>query len=66
MPKLKSKKGVMKRFKRSKTGKIKYYAGGKSHLATNKKTKRIRSLRRAKTIDGAPEKKYLRRMMPYA
>jgi len=66
MPKLKTKKGVAKRFKLSKKGKIKYHGGGKSHLATCKKTKKIRLLKRAKTLGGPPEVKYLKRMMPYS
>ena len=36
---LKTKKGVAKRFKLTKKGKIKYYPGGKSHLASSKNTK---------------------------
>jgi large subunit ribosomal protein L35 len=65
MPKLKNKKGVAKRFKLTKTGKIKYMAGGKSHLLSHKKTKRIRRLRRASIIAGRKEAKYLKRMLPY-
>lgn len=65
MPKLKTKKGVAKRFKLTKSGKIKYCAGGKSHLSTCKKTKRLRSLRRAKTIDERKERRFLKKMLPY-
>jgi len=65
MPKLKTKKGVAKRFKLTKKGKIKYYSGGKSHLATSKKTKKIRHLRKDRTIGGSKEIKYLKRVLPY-
>ena len=65
MPKLKSKKGVAKRFKLTKKGKIKYSMCGKGHLLTSKKTKRLRSLRRPRIIEGRKEVKYLKRLMPY-
>ena len=65
MGKLKTKKGVAKRFKLTKSGKIKYAQGGKSHLQSNKKTKRIRKLRRLKIVKNKKEEKYLKRMLPY-
>ncbi|MFA5144842.1 MAG: 50S ribosomal protein L35 [Candidatus Omnitrophota bacterium] len=65
MPGLKTKKGVAKRFKFTKNRKIKYSAGGKSHLATCKKSSRLRKLRRRKVIGGKKEAKYLKRMLPY-
>jgi large subunit ribosomal protein L35 len=65
MPGLKTKKGVAKRFKLTKRGKIKYAPGGKSHLLSNKKTKRLRRLRRLNILEGRKEKKYLKRMLPY-
>lgn len=65
MGKLKTKKGVAKRFKLTKGGKIKYAQGGKSHLQSSKKTKRIRRLRRLKMINNKKEAKYLKRMLPY-
>jgi len=65
MPGLKTKKGVAKRFKLTKRGKIKYSAVGKSHLATGKKTKRLRRLRRRKILRGRKETKFLKRMLPY-
>ena len=65
MPGLKTKKGVAKRFKLTKRGKIKYSAVGKSHLATGKETKRLRRLRRRKILRGRKETKYLKRMLPY-
>jgi large subunit ribosomal protein L35 len=65
MAKLKTKKGVAKRFKLTKKGKIKYYAGGKSHLQTNKDAKRVRKLRKARIIINKKEAKYLKRMLAY-
>jgi len=65
MGKLKTKKGVAKRFKLTKKRKIKYLPGGKSHLASNKKSGRLRKLRRAGMLENKKEIKYLKRMLPY-
>lgn len=65
MPKLKTKRGVAKRFKLTKKGKVKYHPGGKSHLATNKKTKQIREMRKSGIIEGSREIKFVKRMLPY-
>jgi len=65
MPKLKTKKGVAKRFKLTKKGKIHYAPGGKSHLASSKKQKRLRRLRRHTGLNNKKEVKYLKRMLPY-
>ncbi len=65
MPKLKTKKGVVKRFKLTKSGKIKYAPCGKSHLLTSKQSERLRKLRRKCTVDGAKDIKYIKRMLPY-
>jgi large subunit ribosomal protein L35 len=65
MPKLKTKKGVAKRFRLTKKGKIKYLPGGKGHLLTGKEPERLRHLRRAETVGDKKTKKYLRRMLPY-
>jgi large subunit ribosomal protein L35 len=65
MMKLKTKKGVAKRFRLTGRGKIKYHGGGKSHLQTNKKAKRVRRLRKASTLANKKELKYLKRMLPY-
>lgn len=66
MAKLKNKKGVVKRFKLTKKGKIKYHPSGKSHLESNKKTKRIRRLRKGVILKGRREIKFLKKMLPYA
>jgi len=53
MPKLKSNRGAMKRFKVTGTGKIKRHKAGKSHILTKKNRKRKRSLRAATLISAA-------------
>jgi large subunit ribosomal protein L35 len=65
MPKLKTKKGVAKRFKFTKQGKIKYSACGRGHLLSGKKPKRLRRLRRLKVLAAKKEIKFLKRMLPY-
>lgn len=65
MPKLKTKKGVAKRFKFTKKGKIKYVPSGKSHLLSSKETKRKRKLRKAICLGDKKQAKYLKRMLPY-
>jgi large subunit ribosomal protein L35 len=65
MPKLKTKKGVAKRFRTTKKGKIKYSPCGKSHLLSNKVSKRIRKLRRPGIIESKKDTKYIKRMLPY-
>lgn len=62
---LKTKKGVAKRFKLTKSGKIKYHPGGKSHLETNKKSSRVRTLRKGRYVKNKKEVKYLKRLLPY-
>jgi large subunit ribosomal protein L35 len=65
MPKLKTKKGAAKRFRLTKSGKVKYTSCGKSHLLSSKKTKRIRHLRRGTILEGKKQAKYLKRILPY-
>lgn len=65
MPKLKTKRGVAKRFKISKRGKVKYSAGGKSHLASSKKTKKMRDLKKRRTLAGKKEIRFIKSMLPY-
>jgi large subunit ribosomal protein L35 len=65
MGKLKTKKGVAKRFKLSKTGKVRYVAGGKRHLMSSKSAKRLRRLRRSCGLDNPKGSKYIKRMLPY-
>jgi len=65
MPKLKTKKGAAKRFRLTKKGKIKYAPCGKSHLLSSKKPRRLRRLRRPKTLADKKAVKYLKRILPY-
>jgi large subunit ribosomal protein L35 len=65
MAKLKTKKGVAKRFKLTRKGKLKYLAGGKSHLLSAKTRKRLRSLRKPRILGDKKKIKYLKRMLPY-
>ena len=65
MPKLKTKKGVAKRFKLTKKGKIKYAPCGKKHLLSSKTTKRLRRLRRLKILKDKKGAKFLKKMLPY-
>jgi large subunit ribosomal protein L35 len=64
MGKLKTKKGVAKRFRFTKNKKIKYGACGKSHLLSAKKPRRLRKLRKTTLFTCGKEMKYLKRMLP--
>jgi len=65
MPKLKTNSGAKKRFKITKTGKVKRANGWKSHLLEAKKSKRKRSLRKASIVTKCEEGR-VKRMLPYA
>ncbi len=65
MKKLKTKRGVAKRFKFTKHKKIKYMVAGKSHLLSSKTEKRKRRMRRPRYVKNKQKRKYLRRMLPY-
>lgn len=65
MGKLKTKKGVAKRFKLTKKRKIICHSGGKSHLATSKETKKVRHMKKGKVFSTSKELMYLKRMLPY-
>jgi len=64
MARLKTKKGVAKRFRLTKKRKIKYHPGGKGHLASSKKRQQLRRLKKKKTIGGKREAVYLKRLLP--
>jgi len=64
MPKLKTKKGVRKRFKLTKKGRIKRAKSGKSHILTKKSRKRKRMLRQGGLVDSTMERN-VRRLLPY-
>ncbi|MBE0477847.1 50S ribosomal protein L35 [Candidatus Aerophobetes bacterium] len=60
MPKLKSHRGAMKRFKVTAKGKIKRSRAFASHLLSKKSAKRKRKLRKAASLCGADAKKIKR------
>jgi len=65
MPKLKTHKGVAKRFKRTGTGKIKHKQSGRSHLLTHKTRSRKRHLKSAGLVSKADQQS-IKRLLPYA
>ena len=64
MPKLKTKRGAAKRFKFTKTGKVKMKRAKLRHILTNKTTKQKRRLRRANIVRSEDAGR-LKRLMPY-
>jgi large subunit ribosomal protein L35 len=65
MPKLKTKKGVKKRFKVTKKGKIKRHHSGCSHILTKKSSKRKRKLRHDDLVNKVDKKK-VKKLLPYS
>lgn len=64
MPKIKTHSGAKKRFKLTKTGKVKRSHAFTSHILTKKTTKRKRGLRAGAYADKTNEAT-VRRMIPY-
>ncbi len=64
MPKIKSNRGAMKRFRVTASGKIKRSKGFKGHLLSGKGKKRKRRLRQAGLVSPS-ETKNIRKMIPY-
>jgi len=64
--KLKTHKGIKKRLRITKSGKVKYSACGKSHLLTKKKSKRKRSLRKSRMLQRIGQKRYIKQLLPYS
>ena len=64
MPKLKTKKGVAKRFKLTKGGKLKRQRAGLGHLLAKKTRKRKRLLRKSSLVSSS-EKKVIRMLLPH-
>ncbi|MGI5832092.1 MAG: 50S ribosomal protein L35 [Thermoguttaceae bacterium] len=60
MPKLKTHKGVAKRFRVTKNGKVKHRHSGTSHLAWRMTSKRVRALRGTRTVATCEEKRIIR------
>ena len=64
MPKLKTRKAVAKRFKLTKTGKIKRMKAGRSHILTKKARARKRHLRKKALVPKSFLSK-IKRQLPY-
>ena len=64
MPKIKTHSGAKKRFKLTKTGKVKRAHAYKSHILNKKTTKRKRNLRKVVTADVTNVAK-IKKMIPY-
>ena len=64
MPKIKTKKSALKRFKVTGTGKLSYHKAGKQHINGHKTPKRMRRLRHA-AISASANEKQTKRMLPY-
>jgi len=62
MPKMKSNRASMKRFKITGTGKVRRRKAYKSHLLTSKSPKRKRNLRKGTEVSKADRKK-IKRML---
>jgi large subunit ribosomal protein L35 len=65
MPKLKTKRGAAKRFRKTGSGKIKRSRANRRHILTTKGRKRKRQLRRTGLVD-ASDMKSIQRQMPYS
>ena len=63
MPKIKTHKGMKKRFKVSATGKVLHKRAGSSHLMSHKSGKQVRRLRKKSTLDVAAESRRIRAAM---
>lgn len=63
MPKLKTHKGIKKRFKVSANGKVSHKRCGSSHLMSHKSGKQVRRLRKKSTLKVAAEAYKLRRSL---
>lgn len=64
MPKMKSKSGALKRFRRTGSGKVKRGQSHRSHILTKKSTKRKRQLR-SPTHVNETDVVHVSRMLPY-
>lgn len=62
MPKVKTKRGAQKRFKKTAKGEYKRSKAGKSHILTKKTRKRKRHLRKS-TLVSKEDKKKVRRLL---
>jgi len=65
MPKIKTNKGALKRFKRTATGRLVRSKAFESHILTKKSRKRKRNLRKSTTLDRTNIKQ-IARLLPYS
>lgn len=65
MPKMKTRKSIAKRFKKTATGKLKCQHMGGSHILSNKNRKQKRKLRGSQMVDKSDMKRLVR-FMPYS
>ena len=65
MPKMKTKRAAMKRFKRTGSGKLKRWHANHSHILTKKTTKSKRKMRKSAILDDR-DTKGIKRLIPYA
>lgn len=63
MPKLKTHKGMKKRFKISATGKVSHKRCGSSHLMSHKSSKRVRRMRKSTNLKVSAEAHRIRTAM---
>ena len=64
MPKLKTRKAVAKRFRITKSGKVKRMKAGRSHILTKKSRARKRHLRKSGLVSSSFLKR-VKRQLPY-
>ncbi len=64
MPKMKTHRGAAKRFKKTKTGKIKRFRAFHSHILEKKTPRRKRRLRSATLISKSDQKR-VAKLLPY-
>lgn len=65
MPKLKTKKGVAKRFRFTKSGKLKHRSSFRGHLLSGRAQNRKRRLRKNSLLSASKDAASIRRQMPY-
>jgi large subunit ribosomal protein L35 len=63
MPKMKSNRGAMKRFRVTASGKIKRHSAYHSHILTKKSAKRKRNLRKESLVSEADAKRVKRMIL---
>lgn len=64
MPKLKSRRSIRRRFRRTKTGKIMYSHAGRRHLLGKKSRNRKRRLRSPGQVSGV-QQETIKQLLPY-